>query len=211
MRIESLPSAFMSPTTESVAFFSEATSSFSKWLVNGFEQEGSRFVSSDIGDLEPNTILASLSPRAVVGVNRYLLLSMSDWIAVLNDAKLGTDMGMIPSLAARELGCRAIRATAIEGCDDRFGATILEVFEPEADLPLCHRRTVCAANDGGTWTFSESGVPFSFEDVAAYRRKKIQDRFTSDMLHRYLRELGVPEFRIESLANYSPRLIARKA
>jgi hypothetical protein len=136
---------------------------------------------------------------------------LAGWTAVLNDAKLGTDMGMIPSIAVRQLRCRAIRATAIEERNDKFGTTVLEVFEPEADPPLRCRRTISAANDGGIWRFSEFGEPFPFEETSTYRHRKIQERFTPDLLHRYLKELSISLFVTKSLAGYSPMLVTRRS
>jgi hypothetical protein len=49
-------------------------------------------------------------------------------------------------------------------------------------------------NDGGRWCFEQSGVPYPFEEQSAYSRQRKRDRFTRDMLERYLREFGINPF-----------------
>jgi hypothetical protein len=105
------------------------------------------------------------------------------------------------------LKCKALRATAIAERDDSFAATVLEVFEPDAEPPLACKRTISAANDGGTWRFSQSGPPFPFEDITAYRQRSIRERFTTTLLYRYLDRLKVPAFATKSLVDYSPLLL----
>lgn len=55
-------------------------------------------------------------------------------------------------------------------------------------------RTVYAAYDGGRWVFGAHGTQQPFEEVAAYQARRIRDRFTSEMLERYRRALGVEVF-----------------
>jgi len=125
--------------------------------------------------------------------NRSAVVPWGEWSLYLNNGPLGTDTGMLPSKAAKELDCRAIRATAADPGPDEYGAAILEVFHPdeEEDLLRC-RRALYAADDGGRWVFGQAGELFDFEDVIAYRKRRIRDRFTLDMLRSYLRHLGVP-------------------
>jgi hypothetical protein len=67
------------------------------------------------------------------------------------------------------------------------------MYDPAAaNDPFLCRRTISAANDGGKWTFSETGERFAFEDPTAYRRRLVCDRFTPEMLAQYLAKLGVP-------------------
>lgn len=183
-----LPSPLAPPTTEAVGYFETSPAELSRWLVDEFDSD---WKASEA----PTGTLASLVEllRPLGPVNRYLLVPVDGWTAVLNNAPLGTDLGMLPSLAARRLGLRAVRAVAAEGGDYRYPATILEVYEPGAtDNPLRNRRSIFAANDGGTWRFGESGHRFDFEEADIYERRRVRDRFTPEMLGRYLAELGVP-------------------
>lgn len=206
MSYEALPNDAMVPTTEEVAFFELPAAAFSTWLI---AELGPQWVQREVG-CESGQILGTLDRHPDVGIDRYLLFSSSGWTAVLNNSKLGTDMGMIPSIAARRLECMAIRAVTAEDRKDSYGATILEVFDPTGTLPLRRRRTISAANNGGGWRFDQSGEPFSFEDEASYSLRRIRDRFTPALLYRYLDCLNVPIFLTDSLTDYSPVLLERQ-
>lgn len=183
-----LPSPICGSTTETVGLFRCDPVKLADWLEAGLGRHWrTRAVRCEsIGELgqllEPG---APLIRRAVI--------PWRDWAAVLTDGPLGTDVGTLPSLAARELGCVALRATATDDSPGRYGAVILEVFDPEAveDHQRC-RRSIAAANDGGRWVFEQHGSPLGFEDVTAYRNRRVRDRFTPEMLSGYLDALGVP-------------------
>jgi hypothetical protein len=183
-----LPSPLAAPTTETVGLFETTPGELGRWLVDELD------AGWEAGPAPTDDLATLVEPLRPVGrISRYLLVPLDGWTAVLNDARLGTDLGMIPSLAARKLGRRAIRAVAAAGGDGRYPATILEVYDPEADdNPLRSRRTLFAANDGGTWRFGESGERFDFEEPEAYGLRRIRDRFTPPMLDRYLAALGLP-------------------
>ena len=60
--------------------------------------------------------------------------------------------------------------------------------------PLRDVRTVNAVNDGGQWVFHEFGDIQPFEETDKYSTKRVKDRFTFDMLKRYLIHLGIDAF-----------------
>lgn len=183
-----LPSPIAGPTTETVGLFRCDANRLALWLAAGLGGEwAARPASWD----SIEAVGAFLEPGQQFA--RHVLVPWGHWTAMLTDGPLGTDVGMLPSLAAREIDCMAIRATAVDPESDRFGAVILEVFDPSSigDL-LRRRRTISAADDGGRWVFNQVGVPFEFEDLDAYRRRRVRDRFTAVMLSEYLRSLGVP-------------------
>ena len=68
----------------------------------------------------------------------------------------------------------------------QYRATILEYYSKGVE-----QRHIFVANDGGKWTFGESGTPFPFEDTAVYKVRAIKNRFTNVMLLGYLKELGI--------------------
>jgi hypothetical protein len=123
---------------------------------------------------------------------RYACVALKDWTLVLNNGPRGTDVGVLPSYAARELACRAIRAVRVDDDEPGYPARILEVFGPRGKPPLALERSIAAANDGGRWKFETAGRAFEFEDEAAYGRRSKSSRFTGDMLHDYLAALHVP-------------------
>lgn len=183
-----LPSPIAGPTTETVGLFRCDARQLALWLAAGLGEEWSTRPARWDSIEALRDFLEPGRPSA-----RKVLVPWGHWTALLTDGPLGTDVGMLPSLAARELDCVAIRATAVDPESNRFGAVVLEVFDPlsSGDLLRC-RRTISAADDGGRWVFNQVGVPFEFEDLGAYGRRRIRDRFTPAMLHDYLRSLGVP-------------------
>jgi hypothetical protein len=55
-------------------------------------------------------------------------------------------------------------------------------------------RSIAAVNDGGRWTWDESGTPQLFETPDRYAARRIRDRFTIEMLDAYCRALGIRYF-----------------
>jgi hypothetical protein len=84
----------------------------------------------------------------------------------------GTDVGMLPSQAARELGGRGIRAVRVDDDEPGFPARILEVYGPDGDGPLKSIRSIVAAHDGGEWIFETAGEPLKFERLDEYTRRR---------------------------------------
>jgi hypothetical protein len=184
-----LPSEMSWPVTTTVGAFGVSAEQLAAWMATALSQSSPQWSIQKVAWQGLQHFVAELLPLAHIGVSKVGILGVAGWSLVLNNARLGTDLGMIPSLCARNLKQPAIRLTS----DQReYEATILEVYSPTADDPLRCRRVVCAANDGGHWTFSEHGEAFEFEDLKAYRAKRIRDRFTPEMLYRYAREMGVP-------------------
>jgi len=156
----------------------------------------------EIGDIVGGVDVAfrSLLPLTSPIATRFLFMtSKSGWTVFFDNGWRGTDAaGPMAVLAGR---CRrsALRVVAqrhtmrsIVLLESRgyFGASILEVYNEDGTT----RRTIFAANDGGKWKFGQSGEPFDFEDISAYSRKSLKERFTIDMLGSYLRSLGVDAF-----------------
>lgn len=182
-----LPSSIRGVTTKTVGLFQCETERLARWLTAGPEGWAARPEKFDS--------LEDLCDRLTPGsqFRRQALVPWGDWTVMLTDGPLGSDVGMIPSLVARQLDRIGIRATAVDPGSARYDAVILEVFDPTAtDHLLRLRREITAANDGGRWVFSQFGEPYPFEDLDAYGRRRIRDRFTQDMLHHYLEALGVP-------------------
>jgi len=183
-----LPSELAAPTTRTAGYFRTSPSVLAGWLVDGLEPT---WASRDAPAATLAELLALMRPR--VPLSSYLLLPVGDWTVLLDDAPNGTDLGVLPWQATRDLGCRSVRATVVPDGPGQYPATVLELYDPDADEQLLWcRRSIAAANDGGRWTFSETGDRFSFEDPAAYQRRRVRDRFTPDLLARYLMELTVP-------------------
>jgi hypothetical protein len=153
------------------------------------------------GTLE--TVLRALLPLTSVERRRELFVpTASRWTAYFDNGYRGTDAMPVMSYLAKSLGCRGLRVVAVphtmqgefSTSRGRYGATILEVYGPEDTDFLNYVRAICAANDGGRWTFSQSGAPLPFERPEFYGHKRIKERFPPELLEQYLHELGLRAF-----------------
>ena len=178
-----LPSPVGGVTTDSVGLFNCEATSLATWLIGelnlGVAPQPVKTLSEVLKWLEVSTVR-----------DRYVLVPLGAWSALLTNGPTGTDVGVLPSHAARGLGCPALRAVAAEGSHP---ATILELFQPDGIPPLLLRRSIASADDGGRWIFEEAGEQLPFEDPSAYRRPRKSERFTPEILSEYLVALGIPE------------------
>jgi hypothetical protein len=182
-----LPSGIGGSTTRQVGFFACDHRRLCEWLIEGLEAGWS--ISSP-GWRSLDDAMRGLVP--VLILNRYACVAIDGWTVLLNNAPNGTDVGVLPSYAARELNCRAIRAVRVDDNESSYPARILEVYGPDGEPPLAFERSIVAAKDGGRWIFETSGKVFAFENEEAYGRRAKSSRFTGEMLHAYLLALGVP-------------------
>lgn len=137
--------------------------------------------------------LNALCPRTAPIVTKYLFWPLNEsWTLYFDNGVNGTDAGP-PSVLSSRLGVDAVRVVMTDeavrpesGQLTQYRATIFEYYAKGIE-----RRHVFVANDGGKWKFGESGEPFAFENIAAYKVRSIKERFTNPMLLDYLKELGV--------------------
>ncbi len=171
-----LPSERCWPVTTTVGAFNTSAEQLASWMATSLSQSSPQWSVQKIAWNGLERFATEILSLARVGVSKVGILGVAGWSLVLNNASLGTDLGMVPSLCARELKQLALRLTRQQR---QYEATILEVYSPDTDDPLRCRRVICAANDGGRWTFNEYGEAFPFEDLHAYRARRIRDRFTA--------------------------------
>ncbi len=197
-----LPSRIGGPTTQQVGFFACDHQRLAEWLSEGLDA-GWRISNALWESIDD--ALRTLNPRSVL--SRYACIGLDGWTLLMSNGPTGTDVGVLPSYAARELGCRGIRAVRVDDDEPGYPARILEVYGPRGEAPLALERSVAAANDGGRWVFETSGTAFSFEDQTAYTNRAKSSRLTGDMLHDYLLALGVPA---DSEPNWRTALLVQK-
>lgn len=165
--------------------------------------------------------LESLLPLTSTEIRRTLLLpTRSRWTAYLENGWRGTDASPDVSYLCTVLGCRGLRAVSVDntstseriGTRGRYGATILDTYTAKPEGPTVSNtgRSIYAANDGGRWVFGADGTPFPFEDLRAYEARRIRDRFTHEMLDRYLRELGIRMFDADFFETDEPAYLVEK-
>jgi hypothetical protein len=138
--------------------------------------------------------LRALLPLTTVDLRRWAFFEIGNWTAFFDNGAQGTDAGPVGRHLARTIPCRALRAVAVPDGSPTwtYGATMLGIYGPEDTDFLNIVRSISACNDGGRWTFDANGTPQPFEDLEAYKKRRIKDRFTPKMLGSYLASLGLP-------------------
>ena len=120
---------------------------------------------------------------------------------MFTDGPAGTDLGLIPSRAARDLGVDiTIRAVVATDESDSFPGCQFEVHSADSVDAQRFRRAVYAVSDNGKWTFGDFGDPFDFERISTYSNRKVRDRLTPQMIRDYVAALGAPAITVETLA-----------
>jgi hypothetical protein len=154
--------------------------------------------------------LTSLEPLTGGLVPRELCVEVAEgWTAYVNCLYRGTDAISTVGHLAQELTCQGLVITTVP---HRFGDPVVEngqmgavqfqLFGPVRTDFLNYVRTISVSFDGDHWRFDAAGTPQPFEDPGAYTARRIRERFTSDMLERYCRSLGIDVFNAET---YGPR------
>jgi hypothetical protein len=140
--------------------------------------------------------VAALLPLTTVDRRRWTFFQVGNWTAFLDNGARGTDAMSTGSHLAQAIGCRGLRVVAIgdQASTGAYAATILELYGAANTDFLNYIRSISVANDGGRWRFDANGTPQAFEDLEAYKKRRIQERFTPQMLRAYLAELGVSAF-----------------
>lgn len=196
----------LAPITSTIGFLevpaAEAVAAFLDWYRGIHEPLGRRLTQRRVGGgLEP--ALLSLLPLVSVLRTKHLFVpTASPWCAFFDNGHRGADAFSVMSTLARRLSCRGMQVTAVpdtiegeyQGARGEYGAVVLEIYGPERTHFLNYQRSIGAVHDGDRWSFDAGGTPFPFEETERYRARRVRDRFTFDMLERYLRELGLSAF-----------------
>ncbi|WP_157362223.1 hypothetical protein [Haloechinothrix halophila] len=182
-----LPSDAAGRTTHTVGYFETHSVQLANWIKEIERRSTTVKPREKLCNLLAD-VLSSRIPET--GDRRDLLIPLGQWTALLNNASAGTDLGPLPWKAPDVLSSRAIKAVSSYGFE--HPSVMFEVYDPACPGPLHSRRLIRAACDRGRWSFGTEGEPFDFEEVENYSKRRIRDRFTPEMLERYLRALGVP-------------------
>ena len=140
--------------------------------------------------------MEALPPLSASKRRRLFVETKSPWTACFQSGIDGSDPTPAMSVLAQQIGVIAMRVCSTHN-KAKWPAAIWEVYAPPSlggDPTSGYRRSVCAANDGGRWVFHQSGLPYPFEDISAYKAARKKDRFTHQLLERYLLEFGLTPF-----------------
>ena len=147
-------------------------------------------LAANIHHLEPLT--AGVRPRELLVATRA-----EDWTAVFDCGVQGGDQVTTVGYLARTMPTNGVVVMSIpdrratSDMPDRYGARQLEIFAPVATDFINYTRTISVVRNGSRWRFDANGMIQDFEDTTAYRRRKIADRFTPQMLHDYAAALDL--------------------
>jgi hypothetical protein len=199
------------PITSRIGFIRLPLEATARALAAWLEQiHGEGITSTAVNDGFPSC-LRRLEPLTGGAVPRELLVRHGpDWTAYFNCFIQGTDAVGPVSYLTSSLHRDGLILTAIPdergrgGVRGRWGVVQFELLGPEDTTVLNFVRTVYAMNDGGHWEFGQAGTPQPFEELEAYSRRSIRERFTGPMLERYAQALGVDPF---NEAAYGPEAI----
>ncbi len=143
---------------------------------------------------------------------RELLVEASKgWTAYFDCSLRGTDAVSTVGYLTEAAGCQGLSIRAVPHTlgqpglsHGRMGAVQFEMFGPFKTDFLNYIRTVHASFDGSHWVFDAIGTPQDFEEIDAYQAPRVRDRFTSGMLERYCKALGLDVFNPQA---YGPRAV----
>lgn len=145
----------------------------------------------DLGDLSLSASFDSLLPLSPAPNVSLFLETRFGWTAYFANGDRGSDPFPPMSRLSLQLGVTAMRVcktvpTAL------WPGVIWEVYDgPErGGDEWGYRRSLHAVNDGGRWSFGETGERYPFEVEDHYAARRIRDRFTPKMLDAYLTEMG---------------------
>lgn len=139
-------------------------------------------------------LTAGVRPRELV-----VATANPEWTAVLDCGYPHGDPVSTIGHLARSLQLHGVAITSIPGSSRPdgpapFGARKLEMFGPVPTDFLNYVRTVSVVQDGSRWRFDANGIVQDFEDLDAYQRRRIAERFTASMLVEYAAALGLRPF-----------------
>ena len=193
------------PTTSQFGFLESdakrAARNCRNWLS---EITSHRKISCEISELVApmSELFDRLAPLTDVEIRRYLFVpTLSPWTAYFDNGSAGAEPARV-SYLSKLLDCRGVniccQSDTIEKVLGRelgnYGAVIFELYSAESEHISKLYRTVYSVNDGGRWVFDASGHELPFEDVSAYKARRIRDRFTPEMLQKYLLAIGINAF-----------------
>jgi len=174
--------------------------------------------------------LGSVASEVLTGRPGCKLMALKEPIVVLPKAEYSPTVKIVhiwePSCRP---GTTVLRANLEDGWStltyalaERRAWTYLKVRvgDPWDAWPICElewfvngrsKRFVRAMKDDPRWEFFVRGDALSFEETKAYRRRRIRDRFTAEMLWSYVGALGWPSDGLWSATRCSEFKVPPKA
>jgi hypothetical protein len=175
----------------------DAAEAFAAWQRSILSTKGSSHVAVKQLPYGLRECFEGLLPLVTPVPTKHLFIpTTGPWTVFANNFHLGTDAVAPMSMVSGLLRTDGMRVVAHRQKFDpssrrisQYGATILEYYSHGKT-----QRSIACANDGGKWVFYAGGEPFGFENLEAYQRKPVKERFSKELLLGYLVQLGVGRF-----------------
>lgn len=198
--MKTLLSDRFAPVTSSIGFLrldlDDAADALTEWR--------RKLVPAGREDLESGfpECLRALEPLTGGVRPRELLVEASDgWTAYFDCSLRGTDAVSTIGYLSRKLSCQGLAITTVPhtvelpGVENgQMGSVQFELFGPLQTEFLNYVRTISVSYDGSRWVFEAHGTEQWFEELDAYKARKVRERFTTDMLERYCQALDLDVF-----------------
>jgi hypothetical protein len=123
----------------------------------------------------------------------------SGWTAVFGNSAIGNRPPVVAYLSER-MGRRGLDCVAIPNMRKRgqprgmWGSVELTLYAASRTGANNRERSIRVSNDVRGWEFYSAGTPQPFEEPSQYAQSRTADRFTTEMLERYARSLGLEVF-----------------
>jgi hypothetical protein len=120
--------------------------------------------------------------------------TVAGWTAYFDNFVGGSDPFGPVSYLAQQIRCRGVTVGCRAATSKRGASVCFGLYGPEPTEWLNLVRAVSAVQDQGRWEWTATGAVQPFEEIERYGRRRVQDRFTPDMLTRHCGALGIRPF-----------------
>lgn len=145
------------------------------------------------------TLLDGLFPVCGPRTRQMLIETSSKWTAYFDNFVRGGDPISTVGELCMMIKCQGVAVMCVPHCEPSggvgtYGAVQFQLFAPHKTHFLNHSRGICVAHDGNQWVFDADGPVQPYEETENYRKHRITDRLTPEMLERYCAALGIDLF-----------------
>ncbi|QWL27690.1 hypothetical protein E2R33_03000 [Rathayibacter toxicus] len=127
----------------------------------------------------------------------FVQTASSEWTAFFDNGAWGGYPLSAVRVLGQSLGVRSLYISSKPAPpSESIGSRRLVVYEPDPSpgAELARRVRAIELIKDGRWSLDLSGDPLPFEDLEAYKNRRVAERFTPDMLNDYCGALGLRPF-----------------
>jgi len=182
------------PVANEIGFVECEVDQLVAWYINWKSRRGKTPHVRSIPERFPY-LLNALFPLSMPTSRKIIFVpTSSSWTAFFSNSANGNN-ATAARFYARSLGCRGLRfvCSAERQGDEKYRgwpARIFSLYDGRS-LERDYSRTVEVMYDGYRWSFEQFGGLLNAEDPAAYRRRRVKDRFLCEELVELVASLGI--------------------